>query len=64
MCKTADKAPSTSLELLGVLKCTPSSPRLVSDTFSVVLGIVDKAPSTSLWLLGVLILIITNIQEG
>ena len=42
MCKTVDKVPSTSLRLLGVLICTPSSPRLVSDTFSAVLGIVVK----------------------
>ena len=64
MCKTVDKVASTSLRLLGVLICTPSSPRLVSDTFSAVLGIVVKAPSTSLWLLGVLKFIITNVQEG
>ena len=64
MYKTVDKVSSASLRLLGVLVCTPSSPRLISDTFSAVLGMVVKAPSTSLWLLGVLILIITNIQEG
>ena len=42
MYKTVDKVSSASLRLLGVLVCTPSSPRLVSDTFSAVLGIVVK----------------------
>ena len=58
MCKTVDKVPATLLRLLGVLICTPSSPRLVSDTFSAVLGMEDKVSSASLWLLG-----LTNIPS-
>ena len=58
MYKTVDKVSSASLRLLGVLVCTPSSPRLVSDTFSAVLGIEDKVSSTLLRLLG-----LTNIPS-
>ena len=58
MYKTVDKVSSASLRLLGVLVCTPSSPRLVSDTFSAVLGIEDKLLATLLRLLG-----LTNIPS-
>ena len=58
MYKTVDKVSSASLRLLGVLICTPSSLRLVSDTFSAVLGIEDKLSATLLRLLG-----LTNIPS-